>query len=93
MMRPKNVRSRVIIRGHVQGVYFRAECGSEAARLGVSGWVGNQPDGSVHAEFEGPAADVDAMIAWCHTGPSRARVTNVEVTPLEPTGEAGFAVH
>ena len=43
--------------------------------------------------IEGPAADVDAMIAWCHTGPSRARVTNVEVTPLEPTGEAGFTIH
>jgi acylphosphatase len=93
MIRPKIIRNRVIIRGHVQGVYFRAECGSEASRLGVSGWVGNQPDGSVYAEFEGPAAEVDAMIAWCHTGPSRARVTHVEVTPLEPTGEAGFSVH
>jgi acylphosphatase len=55
--------------------------------------VSNQPDGTVYAEFEGSPGAVDAMVAWCRTGPSRAHVTDVEVTPLEPTGETGFSVH
>ena len=93
MSGPELVRRRVTVHGRVQGVYFRAACASEAARHGVDGWVSNQPDGSVYAEFEGAAADVEAMIAWCHTGPNRAQVTDVQVMPLEPTGEVGFSVH
>jgi acylphosphatase len=91
VIQPK-IRYRVIVRGRVQGVNFRAACASEAARCGVSGWVGNQPDGSVYAEFEGPSDGVEAVVAWCHTGSSRAKVTHVEVTPLEPTGSIGFSV-
>lgn len=93
MNRSRTTRCRVIVHGRVQGVYFRAACASEADRHGVSGWVANQPDGSVYAEFEGPAAAVDAMITWCHSGPTRAQVTDVEVSAMEPTGELGFSVH
>ena len=87
------IRRRVIVHGRVQGVYFRAACAAEAREHGVSGWVSNQPDGTVYAEFEGTSDAVDAMITWCHTGSSRSTVTGVEVTPLDPTGETGFSVH
>ena len=87
------IRRRVIVHGRVQGVYFRAECASAARAHGVSGWVSNQPDGTVYAEFEGPAEAVDAVIDWCHQGSARSTVTRVDVTPLDPTGEAGFSVH
>jgi len=87
------IRRRVIVHGRVQGVYFRAECASAARAHGVSGWVGNQPDGSVYAEFEGTPDAVGAMVAWCHSGPPRASVTSVDVTSLEPTGESGFSIH
>lgn len=93
MIQPQRVRRRVVVHGRVQGVYFRAECASTARAHGVSGWVSNQPDGTVYAEFEGPADAVDATISWCHTGPPRSTVTHVEVTPLTPTGETGFSVH
>lgn len=93
MIGPNETRYRVVVHGRVQGVYFRAACAAEASRHGVSGWVSNQPDGTVYAEFEGSPGAVDAMVAWCSTGPSRAHVTDVKVTPLEPTGEAGFSVH
>jgi len=52
----------------------------------VSGWVRNLPDGRVEAVFEGPAGALDAMVAWCHEGPPRARVTRVEVRDEVPTG-------
>jgi len=87
------IRRRVVVHGRVQGVYFRAECATEARAHGVNGWVSNQPDGSVYAEFEGPPEAVDAMIEWCHTGSGPARVIQVDVTSLEPTGETGFSVH
>jgi acylphosphatase len=93
VIRPQRIRCRVIVQGRVQGVFFRAECASTARAQGVSGWIGNQPDGTVYAEFEGARDAVEAMVDWCHTGPLRSTVTHVEVTPLEPTGETGFSVH
>jgi acylphosphatase len=85
-------RRRVIVRGAVQGVFFRASCQQEAVRQGAAGWVANRDDGSVEAVFEGPADVVDRLVAWCRTGPPRASVTDVEVTAQDPTGEAGFEV-
>jgi acylphosphatase len=82
----------VNVTGMVQGVFFRAEAQQEAHRLGVAGWVRNQPDGSVAAHFEGEPGAVDAMVAWCREGPRRARVEGVDVQDAEHTGAAGFDV-
>ncbi len=72
-------RVRVVVRGVVQGVGFRASCARQADSLSVTGWVRNRWDGSVEALFEGDAAAVDRLVDWCRTGPSRAEVTEVEV--------------
>jgi acylphosphatase len=85
-------RVRVIVEGHVQGVFFRASCAKLARRLGVSGWVRNRADGAVEAEFEGPGDAVDAIVAWCRRGPPSARVDGVTVEAVPRTGEDGFAV-
>ena len=85
-------RSHVIVRGTVQGVFFRASCQQEAARVGAAGWVANRPDGSVEAVFEGTDEVVDHMVQWCRSGPSRASVTDVQVTVETPEGVAGFEV-
>jgi acylphosphatase len=86
------IRRRVRITGQVQGVFFRDTCRREAQARGLAGWVTNRPDGSVAGVFEGPEADVDALVAWCGRGPSSARVDAVEVTDEEPRGDAGFAI-
>ena len=86
------IRRHVVIAGLVQGVWFRDSCQREASRLGVTGWVRNRDDGRVEAVFEGDEADVEAMVAWCHGGPPRARVTSVTATDEHPQGEVGFAV-
>ena len=88
----ERVRAHVWIAGRVQGVAFRAYTIDEASVRGVTGWVGNIPDGRVEAVFEGERAVVEAMIAWCRKGPPAARVSSVEVTWEEPTGERGFDV-
>jgi acylphosphatase len=82
----------VTVTGLVQGVFFRAEAQQEAHRLGVAGWARNEPDGSVVAHLEGDPDAVEAMVAWCREGPTRARVDNVDVRDAEPTGAQGFDV-
>jgi acylphosphatase len=84
------VRRAVIVSGRVQGVFFRARCRDEARSADVSGWVSNEPDGTVHAVFEGEPEAVDALVEWCRHGPPQAVVTDVEVTEEEPRGEQGF---
>lgn len=87
-----HVRRRVVVSGRVQGVFFRDGCRREAVRLGVAGWVRNLPDGRVEAVFEGPLDAVDAVVAWCRSGPPRAVVAAIEVEQEAPEGMAGFRV-
>jgi acylphosphatase len=83
-------RARVVVRGRVQGVFFRVETRDRARSLGLSGWVRNTPDGSVEAVFEGDRERIESMLAWCRRGPSLARVDEVEAAWEEPAGERGF---
>jgi acylphosphatase len=85
-------RVRAQVTGRVQGVMFRDSCRREAERLGVVGWVRNEPDGSVVLEAEGAQADVDALVAWCRTGPPGARVTDVSVRGVVTSGGSRFEV-
>ena len=85
-------RVRVLVRGRVQGVFFRAETQARAESLGVAGSARNLPDGSFEAVFEGEPEQVDSLVGWCRRGPAGAEVESVEASPEEPTGERGFAV-
>jgi acylphosphatase len=86
------VRQRVVVHGWVQGVFFRDSLRREAARAGVAGWVRNTNDGGVEAVFEGAPDAVATLVAWCHSGPSRARVDRVDVTDEPPERLTGFRV-
>jgi len=86
------IRVRVVVTGRVQGVWFRDTCRDMAKVAGVHGYVRNRADRAVEAEFEGPAAAVDRMIAWCRTGPARARVDGIDVEPLAPIGDRSFRI-
>ena len=86
------VRRRVVVHGDVQGVFFRDSTRTEASRRGVAGWVTNRPDGAVEAVFEGEPEAVEALVAFCRDGPSRARVEDVEEHTEEPEGLDGFRV-
>ncbi len=85
-------RARAVVRGHVQGVFFRAETRDRARSLGVAGWVRNAADGAVEAVFEGERDHVEALLDWCRRGPPLAHVAEVDVEWEEPRGERGFAV-
>jgi acylphosphatase len=85
-------RARVLVRGRVQGVFFRVETRDRARSLGLAGWVRNCPDGTVEAVFEGDSERVQSMVDWCGRGPSGASVDGVDVEWAEPEGEGKFTV-
>jgi len=76
-----------IVRGRVQGVFFRASAQREARRLGLTGWVKNLPDGAVEAVVEGEDEQVREFIQWAQRGPSAARVDRVETRWRSYTGD------
>ena len=83
-------RTLVIVTGRVQGVGFRWGTLEEAERLGVSGSVRNETDGTVRVEVEGDRSD--ELIEWLRHGPRYAKVENIELRDIPETGEAGFKV-
>ena len=70
---------RVVIRGHVQGVGFRAWTEHEARRRALDGWARNRRDGSVEAVFSGPPETVTSMVEACRRGPPLSRVDALDV--------------
>jgi acylphosphatase len=85
-------RRRVVVQGHVQGVFFRETLRRRAAAAGVSGWVRNRPDGHVEAVFEGDRDDVERLVAFAREGPRGARVDWVDIASEEPEGLVSFEV-
>ncbi|HUK85901.1 MAG TPA: acylphosphatase [Candidatus Acidoferrum sp.] len=80
-------RAHVFVSGIVQGVFFRQKTKRQAQNLGVMGWVRNLDDGRVEAVFEGEKNAVEALVEYCHHGPSSARVDRIEVDYKKFTGE------
>jgi acylphosphatase len=73
-MKHYNIR----VHGRVQGVFYRANTVRKATELGLTGWVKNEPDGSVLISAEGIPQSLDRLIEWCEHGPEYARVTRVD---------------
>lgn len=83
-METKPVSVTVHVIGKVQGVGFRAWTEETAGTLGLTGWVGNDPDGSVRAVFTGSDEAVNAMLERVKVGPPAARVDRVTTEPADP---------
>jgi acylphosphatase len=83
---------RVIVSGAVQGVGFRYFTRLRARELGLCGWVQNLPDGRVEVWVEGPGPVVEEMVDWLRTGPSSARVRELEQREVPPAAFERFEV-
>jgi len=90
----ERIRRRVIVSGHVQGVFFRDATRECAQRHGVAGWARNRDDGTVEVLLEGERGAVQAVIAFCADGPSRADVHDVTVIDESVSDEplSGFQI-
>ena len=71
----------IIVKGRVQGVYFRANTQKQALKLKLKGLVRNLPDNSVEIIAEGDSDALQQLITWCHKGPLLAKVSEVIVNP------------
>ena len=91
----EKIRKAVLVRvaGRVQGVGFRVWTRGEAEKLGLAGWVRNEPDGAVKALLVGSEAAVSMMMERLRHGPSAAAVTNVTQEAAEAAdAPAGFRI-
>lgn len=82
------INKLIRVRGKVQGVFFRKRTQEKAIQLGITGWVQNEPDGSVITEIEGLPEDIKQMEQWLHVGSDRAQVK--EVMLVEEGEEKGY---
>lgn len=82
------ITRRYRVAGRVQGVFFRASTREEAARLELTGWVRNLPDGSVEVLACGAPEAQARLAAWLAHGPPLARVA--QITTLEEATTTAF---
>jgi acylphosphatase len=82
----------LLIKGKVQGVFYRASAKDIAEQLSLSGWVKNTKDGDVEAMATGDEDRIKEFIEWCKKGPSRAEVTKVIVIPKPDEQFFDFAI-
>lgn len=81
------------VHGRVQGVGFRYSAQSAARRLKITGWVRNEPDGTVSTRAEGDESSIQQFKTWLETGPLGARVTAVDIRTVPPQGTyRGFKI-
>ena len=82
----------LLIRGRVQGVYYRASAKDMARKNGLTGWIRNTPDGHVEAVASGTEEQLELFINWCRQGPQGARVTDVEVRVVDEVEFDAFRI-
>ena len=75
--------THLIIKGKVQGVFFRATTKDVADEIGVTGWVKNTEEGHVEIMANGSEDQLKEFIEWCKIGPRKAVVTDVMITNKE----------
>lgn len=80
-------RVHLLIKGRVQGVYFRQGMMETAEKNNVFGWVRNLPDDRVEAILEGNDSNVYAVMEWAHFGPAGAVVDELKITEENYVGE------
>jgi acylphosphatase len=85
MDEPPTIAFHAVVHGRVQGVGFRYSATRAATRLGVTGWVRNDRDGTVEVWCEGDAPAVNSFLAWLEKGPPGSRVTQIQKRKGTPT--------
>ena len=64
----------LLIKGKVQGVFYRASAKKTAVALGITGWVRNKDNGDVEALITGAQIPLQKFVDWCRQGPAGATV-------------------
>ena len=86
------VHVNIRVSGKVQGVNYRYSAKGKALELQLTGFVRNEPDGTVYLEAEGAVEQVEKLKGWCKLGPPRAQVTQIVTHESEIRGFEGFEI-
>lgn len=83
------MNKRVVLKiyGRVQNVFFRDATRRQAKKLGLTGYVMNQEDGSVVITAEGEKDKLKELIDWCYNGPILAKVEKIDIDWQKVTGQ------
>jgi acylphosphatase len=82
----------IVVKGKVQGVFFRGATKAVADQLGVKGYIKNEPNGDVFIAAEGDNLSLGMFLDWCNEGPEDAKVTSVESNEGELKNYRNFDV-
>jgi acylphosphatase len=73
------IAKHILVKGQVQGVFFRKNTKQVAEALNVDGWIKNTKEGNVEIFAQADKDAIEKLIAWCSQGPPRANVEDVEI--------------
>lgn len=82
----------LIIKGKVQGVFYRATAKKMAEGKGVTGWVRNTPEGHVEMIASASQETLDSFIEWCREGPCAAKVKDIKSVEKEEQNFDAFVI-
>lgn len=82
----------LLVKGKVQGVFYRASAKKAADNLGVTGWVKNTASGDVEIMASAPGKALETFIEWCKQGPPQARVREVVTEPRDECTFPDFTI-
>ena len=78
----EEVRKYVRFYGRVQGVNFRYTSMTQATKLGLTGWVRNDDDGSVEMEVQGKEVLIEELFEIMKTISSYIVIDSIEQTNI-----------
>ncbi len=81
-----------LVKGRVQGVFFRAETQRMAQQFGLCGWCRNTAEGHVEVLIVGDESNLNRMRDWLKQGPELARVDQLELDYCDNPGLEGFEI-
>lgn len=87
-----NICRRAIVKGRVQGVFFRQNTLNQAQKRDLTGWVKNLDNGDVELVVCGPEVAVESLCEWLWQGPSAAKVTDVKILEEPSQDFEGFRI-
>ena len=82
----------LLIKGKVQGVFYRASAKKIALELNLEGWIKNREDGNVEAVVTGTETGINQFVGWCSQGPAKASVTSLTKTEITSLNFSSFTI-
>ena len=85
------VRKHIVFHGRVQGVGFRYTAKYMAQSLELTGWVRNEPDGTVTMEVQGREALINKLLSGLNSN-QFISIEWIDTEEIPPEEERGFRV-